>query len=297
MGVELDRAMADLAGRQDGVVTRRQLLGLGFSEDEVDVMLRSKRLHRVHRGVYAVGHAALSDRGRLRAALLAAGEDAVISHRSAGALWGLLAWNGHPELTTTLRSQNDLPGLIVHRVRRAPQWRWKDGLQVTTPEQTLLDLAAVLPAKPLARALGEAEYQRILDRDRLRALAAGRKGATAIRRALGDEAAPTHSSLEDVFLDLIRRGDLPAPKVNARLGHRRVDFLWEAERVIVETDGWAAHGRRSAFDADRQRDLDLEARGYRTARVSERNLRRRPLAVLVRVGALVLAHSAASSHQ
>ena len=96
---------------------------------------------------------------------------------------------------------------------------------------------------------------------------------------------------------MIRRGDLPAPVVTARLGRRRVDFLWAAERVIVETDGWAAHGRRSAFDADRQRDLDLEARGYRTARVSERDLRRRPLAVLVRVGALVLAHSAASSHQ
>jgi very-short-patch-repair endonuclease len=297
MDVEVDRAIARLAGRQDGIVTRQQLLRLGVTEDEVDVLLRRGRLHRVHRGVYHVGHRSLTDDARHRAALLAVGGKAALSHRSAAHIWGLLEWDGYPELTTTDRTGGKPAGLIVHRVRRVPETTGRNRFRVTTVERTLLDLATILPSKPLARALGEAEYRRILDRERLRALMAGRKGATTMRRALGDEASPTASSLEDAFLDLIRRADLPSPRVNARLGPRTVDFLWEAERVIVETDGWAAHGRRAAFDRDRQRDLDLEARGYRTARVSERNLRRRPLAVLVRVGALVLGHSAASSHQ
>lgn len=136
--------------------------------------------------------------------------------------------------------------------------------------------------------MGEAEYQRLIDRNRLKTLATGQKGARAVREALGEAPSPTHSSLEDAFLSLLKRADLPTPKINQTLHGCQVDFLWERERVIVETDGWAAHGRRSAFDSDRERDLDFEARGYRTARVSERNLRRKPLAQLVRVGALLL---------
>ncbi len=287
MGVEADRAISRLAGRQDGIVTSAQLRGLGLSLDEIRVMKRNGRLHPVHRGIHHVGHPSLSDRARLRAALLAVGDHAVLSHRSAAAHWGLLAWDGYPELTTTARTGSGIPKLIVHRVRRAPKaTSWK-GLRVTTPEQTILDLAS-LPSVPLARALGEAEYQRLVNRDKLRTISRGRKGSVAIRRALGDEAAPTHSSLEDAFLDLLRRAELPPPTTNARLGPYNVDFLWPAQRVIVETDGWAAHGRRDSFDADRERDLDLEARGYRTARISERAMRRRPLKGLVRVGALLL---------
>ncbi|MEJ7893053.1 MAG: type IV toxin-antitoxin system AbiEi family antitoxin domain-containing protein [Solirubrobacteraceae bacterium] len=289
MGVELDRALAYRAGRQDGVVTRSQCVAIGFSQDEVDAMLRNERLHRVHRGVYHVGHASLSDRARLRAALFAVGKDAAISHRTAAALWEILPWDGYPELTTTLRSQNRPKGLIVHRVHRAPQTTGHQGFRLTTPEQTLLDLASLpISSKQLSRALGEAEYQRIIDRDRLKQLAAGRKGALAVREALGEAPSATHSSLEDASLSLLRRAELPQPDANAWIGRRQVDFLWPAERVIVETDGWAAHGRRDSFDRDRERDLDFEARGYRTARVSERNLRRKPLAQLVRVGALLL---------
>lgn len=298
MGVEIDRALAHRAGRQDGVVTRSQCVAIGFSEDDLDAMLRNGRLHRVHRGVYHVGHASLSDRARLRAALFAVGDDAVISHRSAAALWGLLSWDGHPELTTTLRSQNQLKGLLVHRVRNAPRATGHQGFRLTTPEQTILDLGSIpIPSKQLLRAVGEAEYQRILSRDRLRDISRGRKGATVVREALGDAPSPTHSVLEEQFLRLLRRAELPEPDVNAWIGGRQVDFLWPQQRVIVETDGWAAHGRRDSFDRDRARDLDFEARGYRTARISQTNLRRKPLAALVRVGALLLAHSAASSHQ
>lgn len=297
MGVDIDRALAYRAGRQDGIVRRDQLTELGLSPREIEALIRNGRLHRVHRGIYHVGHPSLSDRARLRAALFAVGEAATLSHRSAAAHWGLLDWDGYPELTTTARTGSPLPHLIVHRVRTAPSVTAHKGLPVTTPEQTILDLATVVGPRPLARALGEAEYKRILDRDRLRALAQGRKGATAIRRALGDEDAATHSTLEDAFLSLLRRADLPAPRVNELyLGAQR-DFHWPAERVIVETDGWAAHGRREAFETDRDRDLDLEARGCRTARVTKRQLERRPLRVLVRVGALLLAHSAATSHQ
>ncbi len=297
MGVEVDRAVADLASRQDGIITRKQLAGIGLSDREIEALLRSRRLHRQHRGVYHVGHASLSDRARLRAALLAVGDHAALSRRTAAAHWEVLRWNGLPQLTTTARTGSKPPGLDVSRVRVPPLTTIHKGFRVTTVEQTLLDLATLVPPRQLSRALGEAEYHRILDRDALRDLARGRKGATAIRHALGDDVAPTHSSLEDAFLSLIHQAQLPRPITNAQLLGREVDFLWPRERVIVETDGWAAHGRRDAFDRDRARDLDFEARGYRTARISARTMRREPLAGLVRVGALLLGHSAATSHQ
>lgn len=136
-----------------------------------------------------------------------------------------------------------------------------------------------------------------MDRRALRALAANRKGAAAIREALGDGAAPTRSGLEDAFLDLLRRAGLPTPRINRNHEGRVLDFVWERERVIIEADGWAAHGRRSAFESDRERDLDHSARGYRTGRVTWRSPRGKPTSVAARVGALPLAHSAASSHQ
>jgi very-short-patch-repair endonuclease len=251
-------------------------------------MRRADRLHTAHRGVYHVGHPSLSDNARLRAALLAVGVDAALSHRCAAAHWDLLPWDGYPELTTTRRTGGDAPKLLVHRVRRAPEVTAHKTFRVTTPAQTLLDLSTLVPSTRLARALGEAEYHRLVDRDHLRTLAQGRKGATTIRQALGDEAAATHSSLEDALLDLLRRAELPSPKINQELGGLHPDFLWPEERVIVETDGWGAHGRRSAFEADRAKDLDREARGYRTARVTAPQLERKPLVVLVRVGALLL---------
>lgn len=289
MGVETDRAIARVASGQDGLVTSAELRGLGLSEEGVRVLKRNGRLHAVHRGVYHVGHAALSQRAKLRAALLAVGDEAVLSHRSAATVWGLMHWDGWPEVTTTARTGAKPKGLIVHRVRTPPQATGHQGFRITTPEQTILDLASIpLPQSQLARALGEAEYQRIIDRDRLKHLAAGRRGARAIREALGGHEAPTRSTLEEQFISLLRRADLPHPQTNARLNGRQVDFLWPRERVIVETDGWAAHGRREAFDDDRDRDLDHGARGYRTARITARNLRRKPLAQLVRVGALLL---------
>lgn len=266
MDVHIDQAIARLAGRKDGVVTRAQLAALGLSPDEIQRLLRCGRLHRVHRGVYNVGHPSVSARGALRAALFAVGDDAVLSHRSAAAHWDLLRWNGHPELTTTRRTGAYPPRLTVHRVRRAAESTVHQGFRVTTVAQTILDVATVAPSKLLARALGEAEYQRIVDREHLRALAAGRAGAVAVRIALGDHSAPTASGLEDRFLDLVRKASLTHPELNAVVCDKQVDFLWRAERVIVETDGWAAHGRRSAFVTDRARDLDLEARGYRTGR-------------------------------
>lgn len=297
MAVDLDRTLARLAGRQDGIVTRAQLAARGATVAEITRLLRTCRLHRVHRGIYHVGHAALSHRARLRAAVYAAGEAAALSHRSAAAHWGWLTWDGHPELTTPSRSFKKPPGLIIHRPRKPPRTTFHLGLPVTTPEQTLLDLASAVGTKSLQRALGEAEYQRRLDRDLLIELSRGRKGAAAIRELLGDSSAATHSALEDRFLSLIRSADLPTPSVNETYLGRRRDFHWPVERVIVETDGWAAHGRRDAFEDDRDRDLDLEARGVRTARVTQRQLQRKPLRVLVRVGALLLAHSAATSHQ
>jgi very-short-patch-repair endonuclease len=293
MDVEISR-IAELAGQRDGIVTRAEIDAVLTTPRAFEALDRAGLLHRQHRSVYAFGHDAVSPRGRLQAALLAAG--GVLSHRTAATWWRLLHYDGEPELTTTARSGHDIPKLIVHRVRRAPQVTTHRGLPVTTVEQTLLDLATLNQPRTLARPLGEAEYLDIVNRDTLRALAAGRTGAQPIRAALGDQPAPTASDLEDRFLALIRKARLPPPKQNHDLHGRNVDFVWLQHRVIVETDGWAAHRRRTAFERDRHTDLELQAHGYRVARVTQRQLEREPLAVLVRVGALLL-YSAASSHQ
>jgi very-short-patch-repair endonuclease len=281
--------IAALATRQGGVASRRQLLALGVGSAAIGRRVGTGRLLRVHRGVYAVGHAALGWRGRATAALLAVGRDAVVSHRSAAAAWGLLPEREGPIAVTVCgRGPRTRPGIAVHRsslldprdVRRI------DGVPVTAPGRTIVDLArAGEPA--LDRALAEAQVLRLLRRPDLEAAiqrAPGRRGVAALRRALaGGGDAPTRSELERAMLRLVAEADLPPPAVNARLGGYTVDFLWERERVVVETDGWAAHGHRRAFEADRARDADLQAGGYRVVRFTWRQITGSPLLVATRI--------------
>ena len=265
-----------------------QLRACGLGDGAIDLRVRRRRLLRLHRGVYAVGHARLTQRGRLWAALLACGGEhaAVISHRSAAALWEIApAPSAKVEVTTRAHSRST-PTIRVHRSTSLHQQdvhRGHDGLPMTTVARTLLDLATVLTLTRLERACHQAEIARCLD---TRAIAdvLDRAGTSPGTRRLREDIAklaatgpePTRSEMEIRFLSLIEQFDLPRPRVNARTQGLMVDFFWPAHHLIAETDGIATHLTPTAFETDRRRDAILQVAGLRVVRFTWRQLTRQP---------------------
>jgi very-short-patch-repair endonuclease len=282
--VHADRAIARLAARQHGVVARRQLRRIGLSEAAIDRRVASARLHVVHRGVYAVGHPVLGARGRWLAAVLACGPRAALSHASAAALWELRASSATWIDVTAPRTGRSRPGVRIHRPRalHPDECTVHDGIPVTTPARTLLDLAATVDPRALERVLDQAEMQRLTHYAALEALArahAHHRGAAALMGALAHHTAGTtltKSDLEELFLALCRHHDLPRPDVNTYVADLEVDFLFRAHRLIVETDSWRHHHTRAAFERDRRRDATHARAGYRTLRFTHRQLATEP---------------------
>ena len=282
----VDRRVSEVAARQYGVVTKRQLLALGISKSAIGRRSTQSRLHRMHHGVYAVGHPVVSRHGHWLAAVLACGPGAALSHASAAALWELRA-SSATLIDVSVRSAGgrSRQGLRIHR-RSALEATTKDGIGVTTPAQTVLDLAATLPQRALERAIDQAEIQH-LDLSSLDALISAhprRPGATRLRRALEEPATLTRSELEEQMLAICRAHDLPAPRTNATVDRLEVDFLFPDARLVVETDGWTYHRTRHAFERERQRHAQLARAGLRVLRFSERQLRS-PAAVAATVRA------------
>ena len=248
-----DRVIAAIAGRQHGVVTLTQLYAAGMTWRMVELRVRAGRLHRIHRGVYAVGHRALSNEGRWRAAVLAAGEGAVLSHRSAAGLWGLLKPRGQPPHVTTSggTGRRKRPGLVVHRssTLRPRDVTRRASIPVTAPARTIADLRLVAGSAEVRRAIRQAEYLGLPLEER--------------------HSDRTRSDVERDFLSLCRRHRLPLPEVNVPIGPYTVDFLWPHACLVVETDGWAAHRGRQAFLDDRARDAYLALRGLEVHRFSD----------------------------
>jgi very-short-patch-repair endonuclease len=272
----LDAQIAALAERQHGVVARRQLLALGLSADAIGRRLRAGRLHSIHRGVYAVGHRVVSRHGMWMAAVLVA-ERAVLSHRSAAALWGIRD-SDRVEITVSgaLRRR---PRVTVHGATlQDDETTIHEGIPVTTVARTLLDLAAELSAQHLERAATEAEVRRLTSPTSLEALLARhpkRAGTPKLRnllerRSIG--ANLTRSELENRFLAFLDAARLPRPRTNATVAGYEVDFHWPRARLVVELDGYAAHGTRNAFEEDRARDRRLQLAGYRVLRITDRQL-------------------------
>jgi len=193
------------------------------------------------------------------AAVLACGPHAALSHRSAGALYGLIRHHGPPEVTAPTKHTH--PGITVHRatVERTTHY----GIPTTTPARTLLDLADVVDPASLTRAVNDARLRHLVRDTDLRAIATapGRR-TTALR--------PTHeatrSVFEDAFLAFCDRHDLPRPEVNAVVHGYEVDMLWRPQRLIAELDGRAYH--EHTFEEDRERDAHLLAHGLRTVRIT-----------------------------
>jgi Transcriptional regulator, AbiEi antitoxin/Protein of unknown function (DUF559) len=272
-----DRELAGLAATQHGVVSRRQLLAAGLSADAIGRRTAAGRLHPVHAGVYAVGHPLLSRHGRWMAAVLACGERAWLSYRSAAALWDLRSVASGPiDVTIPLGGSRRRSGVAVHVTRslEPDEITTRDGIPCTTPERTLLDLAAVATKRELARSLEQSLVLRIFDRASLDAIlgrTTGRRGTGRLRRlvaALADEPPFVRSELERRFLELVAGAGLPAPVVNGLVAGHEVDFHWPAERFVVETDGRATHAHALAFERDRRRDLDLELAGLHVVRTT-----------------------------
>jgi very-short-patch-repair endonuclease len=254
-----DRVMARIAANQHGVVASSQLRSAGVDHRAIARRVTLGRLHRLHRGVYAVGHPKLSFEGRCAAATLALGDKAFVSHRSAAALWGMLKPHSGPvDLTVPGDAgRENRPGIRIHRsvtlVARLTTRR--HGIPVTRPSRTLRDLRRTVP-QPVYRAA----LRRALD-------------LGLIRSAGVAEADLTRSQLERALLAICRRHRLPQPEVNARLGPYEVDFLWRDRGLIVETDGFRHHGHRASFEADRARDVLLQSRGFRVLRFTYRQIR------------------------
>lgn len=273
-----DARVAELAAGQHGVVSLEQLHESGLSEDAVRWRVGAGRLHRLHRGVYAVGHRALSRAGRDLAAVLACGSAALLSHRSAAASWRLLRW-GRPIEVSTLRSGGPRRGITVHRTRRLDlaDRATIDAIPVTSLARTLVDLAEVLSEQHLANAVHEAEVQRLFDLGAVREAQArvpGRAGRYRLDRVLAAYAPRpfTRSEAEKRFLGVCAAAGLPKPRSAVSIGGHEVDFLWPDRRVAVEVDGAAVHLTQRAFHEDRSRDRELAVLGYQTLRVTWRDL-------------------------
>lgn len=282
--------IASLARRQHGVVTRGQLLEAGLHPNTVDLWIRNGRLHLIHAGAYALGHSALSREGRWVAAVLRAGRHAVLSHRSAAALWDVRGDDGIVDITIPTKSRS-AEGIRRHFSRlAADEVTRRRGIAVTTVSRTLLDLSAVISDAELTRAIREAEVLRLPLRPPLAELLArhrGRRGIARLRRCLdalrGLPGGLSRSALEDRLLSLLKGAALPAPRTNSviHVGDLRfeVDCCWTRERVIVELDGHRTHGTRAAFESDRERDRRLQAAGWTVVRVTWRQIHDDPAAV------------------
>jgi hypothetical protein len=277
-----DRAVAELAERQHGIVTHAQVASLGVGRGAIEWRLARGRLHRIHAGVYAVGHTVLTDEGRWMAAVLAGGAGAVLSHRTAAAHWGIRPPQSREINVTTPRQRRPRRGVRFYQsYLPTDEATVHDGIPVTTVPRTLFDLAAALSPGQLARAVNEAEIRRLWDRLSLQDLLnrhPRRPGAAKIRKLLAHPGgAGTRNDLEDHFLELVQGAGLPPPVTNVavHLGACSIepDCAWATARLIVELDGRESHGTSAAFESDRARDRELTACGWRVIRVTWRQLR------------------------
>jgi very-short-patch-repair endonuclease len=272
------------------VVTLGQLVAAGVGRRVVARLVRNGWLTPLHRGVYQAGPVA-APWGREMAAALAYGPLALLSHHSAAAIWDIHPPHGGTvHVTVPTPAARSRPGIQVHRATPHPSLNAavKDGLPLTNPARTLLDLAPHLPQHDLDRATEQAQILGLATHDEIAQMLGLRaRGTPALRRALYDEPSLTRSEAERRLRDLIRRAGLPHPVTNALVSGYEVDFLWPSHKLIVEVDGFKYHGTRAAFERDRVRDTDLQAAGYRVVRFTWRQITQQPYVIVARLAVLL----------
>ena len=269
----VDWVISELAERQHGVVSRRQLFDAGIARGVVEHRIGSRRLFVLHRGVYAVGHRQLTREGRWLGAVLAAGRGAVASHRMAAALWGF--WRSD-RLEVTAPAYLARPGVQIHTSAvPGDETTTERGIPVTGVSRTILDLASVLRPHQVEQAMHQVEVQRLSDDLSLPELIERyprRHGVRALKQIIRAGAAPTRYELESRFLDFVRKGDLPIPATNVLVLGFECDCVWHEQCVVVELDSRSVHDTTVAFESDRARDRALQAAGWRVIRVTWRQL-------------------------
>jgi hypothetical protein len=282
-GVHPDQRIAARAAARHGVLGHAELRSAGLSERQISHRLQTGRLRRLHRGVYAIGGGELSRRGRWSAALLAAGPEASLSHRSGGAAVGLSVREGpNVDVTVPPSGRRSQPGIVVHAaIVDSGERVMNAGLPVLAAPRLLLGLAPIVPSAQLERLVAEAAHKGILQPDALQSLlerCRGHRGIRALRSAAAGfcDTSDTRSVPEASFQLLCGRSGIPAPCVNVPVGDREVDFLWPHDGLIVEIDGFSAHGTRSRFESDRARAVELRLAGYEYLPFTPRQLADRP---------------------
>lgn len=271
-----------LVRRQHDVVTRAQLLELGFSRHAIAHRVAVGRLHKVWRGVYAVGRPTLELRARWMAAVLACGRDALLSHRSAAGLWGVLRPFRQLEVVVPREKALRRPGISVHRRSGLTPAHRKvvDGIPVTDIVTTLIDLATCVNDGLLIRAVNQADRMELIDAEGLRAAlerVQSRPGVGRLKSLLDRQgAAFVDTLLELRFLDLVRAVGLPDPELQARVNGYRVDFYWPDLGLVVETDGPRDHRTPAQQSKDRRRDQAHAVAGLTPLRFTEAQVRHEP---------------------
>lgn len=296
-GKPLQRGLgvAELAGRQHGIVSIRQLRQrLGYSQATVERLAGAGHLHRLYHGVYAVGHTDLSLHGRCLAAVLASGRGALLSHYSAAWLWGLTPTQPIPVHVTTPTPRGKRAPIRIHRSSTLTDADrgLREGIPVTAVARTLLDQAALVSARNLRRVLKRSEERKLFDLAALHDVLErnrGHRGARRLRRAIALYEPPpfTRSQFELDFFEAVLAAQLPRPNVNFNFAGMEVDLFWPEHRFVVELDLYETHGTRDSFEDDRLRQEDLLLEGVEMTRVTGPRFEREPDAVLARVARLL----------
>ena len=292
-----DAAIVALARRQHGVVSYSQLRAAGLGQRAVAGRVKRGWLRRLHQGVYAVG-ALESALTAPAGAILATGGRAVLSHRTAAVIWGLLPPRpGDPAEITLLNARSKgRHGVRVHTGQlHTREIRTRHGMQITAPARTIRDLAQTTPDE-LDRAINEAHVLRLVTHTALRNLLTRPQcGVRALRQAIGEEQSMTRSEAERKLRALIAKADLPAPQSNVKVAGHEVDLSWPGHDLVVEFDGWASHSSRTAFERDRRKDVDLQLAGQRVFRVTDRLLKGEPMPLIARFAAALAGPRQASA--
>jgi predicted transcriptional regulator of viral defense system len=285
-----DAKIARICQAQHGLMTLVQLEAHGLTRQGVRERVVTGRLYRIHQAVYSLTPKVMTERGRFMAAVLACEPDAVLSHRSAAYLWGLVdTWEEPIDVTAPNRRGRSPDGVAAHRdgslqpIDKTTLY----GIPCTSVARTVLDFAAVAPEWEVRRVVAEGEVLQVLDKAKLRALlkrSRRRRGVARLRLILDTihpQTKRTRSELERLFLDMCAKRAVPEPAVNVWLpapdGRRyQADFLWRGSKLIVEADSRRFHATDSAFVSDRKRRQQLELAGWRVSQCTWEEVEREP---------------------
>lgn len=286
-----DAALARIAGRFR-VLTYAELVDAGLSPEAIEHRVASGRLQRLWRGVYLVGPAPPHPLSLAQGGVAATNYDGFASHRWSPYVWGFAEVPELPvDITVTRGSRRGRPGKVrVHlsRIIEPQDVTTHHGIRVTTPARALLDVAPTATLHELERLLADAQVAKVVTEGQIHDVLrrAGRHpGARKLRTLICDTAGATLSEAERILSRLLKAADLPRPLMNHPIGRYRADFAWPAKKLIVEFDGYAAHGHRAAFHHDRRRNAELTAQGYSVMQITWRQLTDEPTAVVARIAA------------